>query len=163
MPVAAIDAGTTGVRCMIIGKKGEVLSLARRSWDYETLESLEIAKAFDPSHFWELICSVTTEALNASGLADSKIEGVAATSQRHGVVFLDADGNELHGGPNIDARGAMSQYVIEEAVDAGFDQIILVTRESKRSIEAHFEPHAELAVVMNEAAFEPQHGTTLGE
>ena len=36
------------------------------------------------------------------------------------------------------------QYVIEEAVDAGFREIILVTRPSKRSIEEHFEPHAEL-------------------
>jgi len=36
------------------------------------------------------------------------------------------------------------QYVIEEAVAAGFKEIILVTRASKKSIEAHFEPHAEL-------------------
>jgi len=36
------------------------------------------------------------------------------------------------------------QYVIEEAVAAGFTEIILVTRESKKSIEAQFEPHAEL-------------------
>jgi UTP--glucose-1-phosphate uridylyltransferase len=36
------------------------------------------------------------------------------------------------------------QYVIEEAVAAGFREIILVTRASKKSIETHFEPHAEL-------------------
>jgi UTP--glucose-1-phosphate uridylyltransferase len=36
------------------------------------------------------------------------------------------------------------QYVIEEAVAAGFTEIILVTRASKKSIEAHFETHAEL-------------------
>jgi UTP--glucose-1-phosphate uridylyltransferase len=36
------------------------------------------------------------------------------------------------------------QYVIEEAVAAGFREIILVTRASKKSIEAHFEPHTEL-------------------
>ena len=36
------------------------------------------------------------------------------------------------------------QYVIEEAVDAGFSDIILVTRASKKVIEQHFEPHAEL-------------------
>ena len=36
------------------------------------------------------------------------------------------------------------QYVIEEAVAAGFTKIILVTRASKKSIEAHFEAHAEL-------------------
>jgi len=36
------------------------------------------------------------------------------------------------------------QYVIEEAVAAGFKEIILVTRPIKKSIEAHFEPHSEL-------------------
>jgi UTP--glucose-1-phosphate uridylyltransferase len=36
------------------------------------------------------------------------------------------------------------QYVIEEAVTAGFTEIILVTRASKKTIEEHFEPHAEL-------------------
>ena len=36
------------------------------------------------------------------------------------------------------------QYVIEEAVAAGFKEIILVTRANKKSIEAHFEPHAVL-------------------
>ena len=36
------------------------------------------------------------------------------------------------------------QYVIEEAVAAGFTEIILVTHPNKKSIEKHFEPHAEL-------------------
>jgi autoinducer 2 (AI-2) kinase len=108
---------------MIVGKEGEVLGLARRTWGYETPEFLEIAKEFDPSHFWDLICTVTKEAVKASKLPSSKIEGVATTSQRHGVVFLDADGKELYSGPNIDARGAMSQYVIEEALGKKYLEI----------------------------------------
>ena len=36
------------------------------------------------------------------------------------------------------------QYVVEEAVNAGFKEIILVTRPIKKAIEAHFEPHTEL-------------------
>ncbi|MFW9966013.1 MAG: FGGY-family carbohydrate kinase [Candidatus Thorarchaeota archaeon] len=123
MPVAAIDAGTTGVRCMIVGKQGEVLGLGRRSWGYETPEFLEIAKEFDPSHFWDLICTVTKEAVRVAGTSPSKIESVATTSQRHGVVFLNADGNEIYSGPNIDARGAMSQYVIEEALGKKFLEV----------------------------------------
>ncbi len=48
------------------------------------------------------------------------------------------------------------QYVIEEAVNAGFKEIILVTRPGKESIEAHFRPHAEL-----EAALEKKGKTAL--
>lgn len=40
------------------------------------------------------------------------------------------------------------QYVIEEAVGAGFREIIFVTRPSKQMIEAHFEPHPELEAVL---------------
>jgi len=40
------------------------------------------------------------------------------------------------------------QYVIEEAVDAGFKEIILVTRPGKESIEAHFQPHDELEAAL---------------
>ena len=40
------------------------------------------------------------------------------------------------------------QYVIEEAVAAGFSEIILVTHPGKKAIEAHFEPHAELEAVL---------------
>ena len=48
------------------------------------------------------------------------------------------------------------QYVIEEAVDAGFKEIILVTRPGKESIEAHFQSHPEL-----EAALESKGKTAL--
>ena len=40
------------------------------------------------------------------------------------------------------------QYVIEEAIDAGFREIILVTRPGKESIENHFQPHDELEAVL---------------
>ena len=48
------------------------------------------------------------------------------------------------------------QYVVEEAINAGFTEIIFITRPSKKSIEQHFEPHAEL-----EAALEAKGKTEL--
>jgi len=48
------------------------------------------------------------------------------------------------------------QYVIEEAVDAGFKEIILVTRPGKESIETHFQANSEL-----EAALQAKGKTTL--
>ncbi len=40
------------------------------------------------------------------------------------------------------------QYVVEEAVDAGFTEIIFVTRANKKAVEAHFEPHPELEAAL---------------
>jgi len=48
------------------------------------------------------------------------------------------------------------QYVIEEAVNAGFTEIILITRPSKKSIEEHFEPHAELEAALAAKEKSPQ-------
>jgi autoinducer 2 (AI-2) kinase len=121
--VAAIDAGTTGVRCMIVDKEGKVQALSRRNWGYSTPPNLEIAMEFDAEVFWNLIRDVVNESVQFSGLAPSDIAAASTTSQRHGVVFLDADGNELYCGPNVDARGALTQYIIEEALGDRFFEI----------------------------------------
>ena len=42
------------------------------------------------------------------------------------------------------------QYVIEEAIAAGFTEIILVTRPGKESIETHFETHSELEAALKQ-------------
>jgi len=123
MVVAAIDAGTTGVRCMISGAKGEPLGMSRRSWDYTTPVDLEIAKEFSPAHFWHLICTVVREAIRASGVKASDILAVSTTSQRHGAVFVDRAGVEVYAGPNVDARGAMTQYIIEESLGEKYHEI----------------------------------------
>jgi len=121
--VAAIDAGTTGVRCMIVDMRGTSLGISKRSWEYSTPMDLEIAKEFDARHFWHLTCSVVKEAIKLSKIKISELEAVATTSQRHGSVFLDKNGCELYSGPNIDARGAMTQYIIEESLGERYHEI----------------------------------------
>ncbi|MFW9962285.1 MAG: FGGY-family carbohydrate kinase [Candidatus Sifarchaeia archaeon] len=123
MVVAAIDAGTSGVRCMIVDAKGESPGISRTSWDYVTSPDLEIAKEFNPSEFWKLVCSVIKGAIKHSGIKPSDLKAVATTSQRHGLVLLDSNGVELHGGPNIDARGAMTQYIIDESLGETYHEI----------------------------------------
>ena len=123
MVVAAIDAGTTGVRCMIVNDKGDNLGIARKTWSYSTPADLEIAKEFNPKEFWQLVCTVVKGALKNSGIKTSELKAVATTSQRHGFVLLDSGGKELYGGPNIDARGAMTQYIIDESLGESYHEI----------------------------------------
>jgi autoinducer 2 (AI-2) kinase len=108
---------------MIIDKRGKALGVSRKSWDYTTLTDLEIAKEFDPAEFWKLVCQVVRGALEESKLGESNIESIATTGQRHGIVLLDAEGRELHGSPNIDARGAMTQYLIDESLGEKYHEI----------------------------------------
>jgi len=108
---------------MLVNPDGVPLSLSRRSWAYTTPPDLEIAKEFDPDHFWQLVCTVVKEAIKTSKVNLNDLESVATTSQRHGSVFLDNKGKEVYGGPNIDARGAMTQYIIEESLGEKYHEI----------------------------------------
>ena len=123
MVVVAIDAGTTGVRCMLVKPDGVPISISRRNWDYITPPDFEIAKEFDPNNFWNLICTVVKEAIKTSKVNPDDLEAVATTSQRHGSIFLDDKGTEVYAGPNIDARGAMTQYIIEESLGEKYHEI----------------------------------------
>jgi len=123
MVVAAIDAGTTGVRCMLVDKSGAVIGIGRESWGCVTPSDLDIAKEIDTSLYWRKICQVTHEALKSGGKSSSNLEAIATTSQRMGMIILDADGKELRGTPNIDARGALTQYVVEESVGDRFQEL----------------------------------------
>ncbi|MHA1908511.1 MAG: FGGY family carbohydrate kinase, partial [Candidatus Thorarchaeota archaeon] len=123
MTVAALDAGTTGVRCMIVDKEGKVVAVSRRSWTYETPEFFEVAKEFVPAVFWDFASTVIREAVDEAAQKGYTPEAIATTSQRHGMVILDKDGEELHGGPNIDARGSMTQYIIEEEIGEDYYSI----------------------------------------
>ncbi|MFW9849319.1 MAG: FGGY-family carbohydrate kinase [Candidatus Thorarchaeota archaeon] len=123
MSVAALDAGTTGVRCMIVDQSGLAISISRRPWTYETPESLEVAKEFDPAAFWKLASTVIKEAVKAASKRGYKPDAITTTSQRHGMVLLDQDKEELHGSPNIDARGSMTQYIIEDELEEEYYEI----------------------------------------
>jgi len=103
--VLAIDAGTSGVRCLVADLNGRLASLCRGEWAYDTPDDIApLGKEFDPNVFWDIICRNVSGAIRAANIKGSDIVGVSATSQREGAVFLDKAGNELYAGPNVDLR-----------------------------------------------------------
>lgn len=108
---------------MILDTAGKVLGVSRRSWGYTSHQDLEIALEFNPTDFWKLVSTVVKEAIRISKLKTSELEAISTTSQRHGIVLLDEHGTELHGSPNLDARGAMNQYIIDEALGEQYHEI----------------------------------------
>jgi len=108
---------------MLVKPDGVPIGFSRRNWDYITPPDFEIAKEFDANHFWQLVCTVVKEAIKSSKVNLDDLEAVATTSQRHGAVFLDDKGKEVYAGPNIDARGAMTQYIIEESLGEKYHEI----------------------------------------
>ncbi|MBI4187141.1 MAG: hypothetical protein HY530_06555 [Chloroflexi bacterium] len=103
--VLAIDAGTSGVRCLVADLDGRVVSLSHQEWSYRTDDAIgPLGREFDPDAFWRIICHNVRQALGEAGISAKSVVGVSATSQREGAVFLDGEGKEIYAGPNIDLR-----------------------------------------------------------
>ncbi|HUV53055.1 MAG TPA: FGGY-family carbohydrate kinase [Dehalococcoidia bacterium] len=112
--VLAVDAGSSGCRCVIVDLDGKLVSIASQKWSYDMpAEVAPMGKQFDAQIFWGIICRLISESINKVGLASSDIIAVSTTSQRQGVVFLDRDGQELYAGPNTDIRGIVEGFAID--------------------------------------------------
>ncbi len=113
--VLAVDAGTSGVHCLLVDSVGHTLSLCYKEWRYQLPEDTgPLGREFAPSSFWSLICDSIKEAVVKAGIQPQQIVSVSATSQRQGVVFLGYDGGELYAGPNIDIRALTEGSLLDD-------------------------------------------------
>ena len=113
----ALDAGTGSGRAAIFDARGRLLACAAREWSYEIAQypgDFVPGHQFDAEKFWAILCGATREALERAKIPAREIAGVAATSQREGSVFLDAEGRELLATPNYDSRGFMEGVEVLE-------------------------------------------------
>ena len=112
--VLAVDAGSTGARCLITDLKGNLVSLGQEKWAYVTPRDVSpLAREFNPQLFWRIICRAIRKAIGKAHINPADIIGVSATSQREGTVFLDKEGRELYAGPNIDLRALSEGMLID--------------------------------------------------
>ncbi|WP_126246454.1 FGGY-family carbohydrate kinase [Chitinophaga rhizosphaerae] len=106
------DIGTGNVRVAIATPAGEVLGVSREDIRYEKDPLYPDALQFDPGALWEQILRLAKQSLAAAPQAE--IRAITATSQREGIVLLDAAGKSLTGLPNIDHRGREWEPIIAD-------------------------------------------------
>ncbi len=112
--ILALDAGSSGARCLIVHPETGTVAVARQEWSYdEPPEIAPLGKSFDPEVFWSVLCDVTRQALASAGLSGVDIAAVGVTSQRLGLVIIDEDGSPLYAGPNSDVRALAQGFAID--------------------------------------------------
>ena len=113
--VLAVDAGSSGCRCLIIDLKGHLVSSACQEWFYDAtpLEVAPMGKEFNPRKFWDMICRLIRESIKKANISPVDIIAISSASQRQGVVFLDKKGHELYAGPNTDIRAIVEGLAID--------------------------------------------------
>lgn len=103
----ALDAGSGSGRSVIFDLQGNELSTAAEDWAPYVPEDEPLGAEFDPQEMWAVLCRTTKRALAQASIRPQEVRGISVTSQRDGVVFLDANGRELYCGTNRDARGVL--------------------------------------------------------
>src|SRR5438105_10488864 len=85
--VLAIDAGTTGVRAMVVGKGGRVGGVAHREFPQSFPRPGWVEH--DPEDWWRAALDSTDEALRATGLVPADVAAVGITNQRETTVLWE--------------------------------------------------------------------------
>ncbi|HXF50593.1 MAG TPA: FGGY-family carbohydrate kinase [Dehalococcoidia bacterium] len=111
--VVGIDAGSTGVRCLVVSVSGHPAASARRAWNTAPLPGAPFGSTFDPERYWSLTLESLTEAVAVAGVRPHQILGVAVTSQRLAIVALDRRGRPVMASPNVDARAVAEGFALE--------------------------------------------------
>ena len=119
----AFDFGTSHLRAAVGKATGAPVAIANRSVNYYKPDgSPDAALEFDAAQVWNLAVEAANEAIHSSKVTAASVKAVGVTSQRHGMVLLDAGGNELYAGPNKDLRAAFQGGVVDDAAgDALWD------------------------------------------
>ena len=95
--LAAIDAGTTGVRTLIFDMNGDVIA-----WKYLEFPSYFPEPTWveqDADDWWDRACRTSRIALNEAadkGVTPSKIAGISVTNQRETIVAVDDEVRPVH-------------------------------------------------------------------
>jgi autoinducer 2 (AI-2) kinase len=104
--ILAIDAGTGSGRAVLFDTQGNQVAVGQEEWTHKSDPRYPNSMGFDVINNWKLICRCIQRVYEESGISPSAIIGVSATSMREGIVLYDADGKELWGCANVDARAA---------------------------------------------------------
>ncbi len=112
--IISLDFSSKNIK---VGLVTDQLKLIATSFQPYTLINEDVdgfAKRFSIEEIWDKILLGMKTVLSSSKTDSKELMGISSCAQRMAVVFLDKDGNELYGGPNIDIRGIDSAYLIED-------------------------------------------------
>ena len=113
--ILALDMGTSFLHCLATDSLGRPIAEASAPVHYYKPDGCpSLAREFDPHRVLDAFGGLIERTLNGAGLKANDVSAIAVTSQRQGLVFLDADGKEIYCGPNLDLRAIFEGALIDE-------------------------------------------------
>ncbi|HUF75567.1 MAG TPA: glycerol kinase GlpK [Longimicrobiales bacterium] len=87
--VLAIDQGTTGTTCLVVGRDGRILGRAYSEFTQHFPRPGWVEH--DASEIWEVTCRVARAALGEAATGDTDVLAIGITNQRETVVIWDRE------------------------------------------------------------------------
>ncbi|MEA3492074.1 MAG: autoinducer-2 kinase [Campylobacterota bacterium] len=109
-----IDAGTGSVRAVIFDEAGREIAVGQHEWSHLAEEGVADSMGFDFRTNWKITSQCIEEAISSAQIDAEDILAVTASSMREGIVLYDAEGDELWGVANVDARASAEVRELKE-------------------------------------------------
>ncbi len=113
--VMGIDAGTSGLKALVVDQDGTVHGRATATYTLSTPRAGWVEA--EPREWWQALCTATRQALAAADLPAERIAAVGFSGQMHTLVLLDRLGDVVR--PSIswaDTRSLHERRLMEERV-----------------------------------------------
>lgn len=112
--ILCIDLSSQKIKTAILNEKCEIQATTEQRYFYKNDDSEGFAKSYDAKNIWSELSSAIKEVMKKSKIDPQNIIGITSCAQRLACVFLSKDNEEIYAGPNCDARGVDSQYLIDD-------------------------------------------------
>src|SRR3954452_21283783 len=86
--VVAIDQGTTSTRCIVIDRRGQLVSLAQQ--EHKQYYPKPGWVEHDAAEIWRNVERLAPEALRRAGITEDKVAAVGIANQRETSLIWDA-------------------------------------------------------------------------
>ena len=119
--ILAIDQGTTGTKCLVFDREGQIAGRAYSEFEQHFPRPGWVEH--DASEIWEVTRSVAGQAVAAAGIDGSDLEGIGITNQRETVVAWDPKTAEpVHNALVWQDRRTAARC--DELRDAGHEELV---------------------------------------
>ena len=115
--VLVLDLGSSGLRSLLAPADSPWKLTPGASLRYRlnrSRSSDDLSARFSPQDLQARITRVLREGIANAGVPPNDVSAIAVTSQRQGVAFLDAAGDAIYVGPNIDLRAVFEGAAMDE-------------------------------------------------
>jgi sugar (pentulose or hexulose) kinase len=111
--IIGIDISSTNIKVGLVSDTGKLIAESKNP--YEPQQDGDFGLKFDIPDMWSKILHGIKEVLEKSKINKKEVVAISSDVQRIAIAFLDENNEVIYSGPNKDARGVDSQYIIDEA------------------------------------------------